>query len=148
MKTKKANTQCRNIRTWLYDAVTSRFGLNADWVQNHIVNCPRCQHRLASVGKVHLAFAIVKSQAHSLNLLMRANTKTVAVLKHGLRDCPKARKLKKILPEPKLFEKCGKYKHSLANTAACITILLLMKTGVFSSMDKFQSEGQKVVKQY
>ena len=148
MKTKKANTQCKNIKTWLYDAVTSRFGLNADWVQNHIVNCPRCQRRLASAGKVHLALAIVKSQTHSLNLLMRANAKTIDVLKHSLRYCPKARKLKKMLPEPKLFERCGKYKHSLANTAACIAILLLMKTGVFSSMDKFQSEGQKVVKQY
>ena len=148
MKTKKINTPCRTIRARLYDAVTSRFGLNADWAQNHIANCPRCQRRLASAGRVNLAISIITSQPHNLDLLMRANAKTIKVLKHSLRYCPKAQKLKKILPEPKLFEKCGKYKHSLANAAACIAILLLMKTGVFSSMAKFQSESQKVVKQY
>ena len=53
-----------------------------------------------------------------------------------------------MLPKPKLLERCGKYAHPAANAAACIAILLLMKIGVFSSMDKFQTEGQKVVKQY
>ncbi len=79
---------------------------------------------------------------------MRANAQAIGVLKHSLRKAPKAQKLKAMVPEPKLFERCGKYKRSLANAAACIAILLLMKVGVFSSMDKFQSEGQKVVKQY
>jgi hypothetical protein len=53
-----------------------------------------------------------------------------------------------MLPEPKLLERCGKYSHSAANVAACIAILLLMKIGVFSSMDMFQTQGQKVIKQY
>ena len=148
METKKANKRCRIIRAWLYKAVSSHIGLNADWVQNHIVNCPRCQWRLASVGKVNLALSIIKSQPHNLDLLMRANAQAIGVLKHSLRNAPKAQKLKTMLPEPKLLERCGKYKHSLANTAACIAILLLMKISVFSSMDKFQTQGQKVVEQY
>lgn len=66
-----------------------------------------------------------------------------------------------MLPEPKLLERCSKYKSSIVNVAACIAILFLIKTGVFSSMDKFQlvlrserllrrvvTEGQKVIKQY
>jgi hypothetical protein len=81
-------------------------------------------------------------------LLMRANTQAIGVLKHSLRRAPKARKLKVILPEPKLMERFGKYGHSIVNTAACITILLLMKIGVFSSMDKFHTQGQKVYRQY
>jgi hypothetical protein len=79
---------------------------------------------------------------------MRANAQAVAVLKHTLRDEPKAQELKRKLPEPKLFERCSKYGHSLANLAACFLVLLLMKIGVFSSMDNFQNKGQKVIRHY
>lgn len=148
MKTKVANKKCKSIRSRLYKAVSKRIGLNADWVQNHIVGCSRCRQRLASVGRVNLALSLIKSQPHNLALLMRANTQAVGVLKHSLRNAPRAQKLKVMLPEPKLRERCQKYKHSLANVAACIAILLLMKVAVFSSMDRFQRQGRKVVKQY
>ena len=140
--------ECRQIRTRLYEAVSNRLGFNAHWVQNHIANCPRCQRRLASVGKVNLALSALKSQPHKLDLLMRANTQAIGVLKHSLRREAKAEKLKTILPEPKLLERCRKYSHSAANVAACIAILLLVKMSVFSSMDKFHTEAQKVIKQY
>jgi hypothetical protein len=142
------SAKCRRIRGWLHKAIISRFHVDADWVQNHIANCPRCNRRLVNVGKVNLALSAMKSQPHKLDLLMRANTQAIGVLKHSLREATKARKLRAKLPEPKLFEKCGKYAHSAANVAACITILLLMKIGVFSSMDKFQTQGQKAVEQY
>jgi hypothetical protein len=32
--------------------------------------------------------------------------------------------------------------------AACVAILVLTKVGVFSSMERFQTEGRKVVRQY
>jgi len=148
MKNIKSNNKCSNIRYRLFKNISSKISLKADWVHTHIVNCPKCRKRLASVGKVDLALSIIKSQPHNLDLLMRANQKAVGVLKHSLRNSPGAQKLKKLLPEPKLLEKCGKYKSSLANTAACIAILLLMKTGIFSSMESFQSKGQKVMKNY
>jgi hypothetical protein len=90
----------------------------------------------------------MKSQPHGLDLLMRANSQAMAVLKHSLRREPKARELEKKLPEPKILERCSKYGHSLANLAACIVILLLIKIGVFSSMDQFHNQGQRVMKQY
>jgi len=142
------NNKCRRIRAWLYKAIGSRFSADAQWVQKHIANCPRCQRRLASVGKVNLALSIIKSQPHNLDLLMRANAQAIGVLKHSLREAPKAKKLKATRPEPKLLERWRKYAHPSVNAAACIAILLLMKIGVFSSMDKFQTEGQKIVKQY
>jgi len=156
MKSKNTNNKCRQIRAWLHKAISSRLGLSqggrltvdADWVQNHIANCPRCRRRIVSAGRVNLALSVMKSQPHKLDLLMRANTQAIGVLKHSLRRAPKACKLKAMLPKPKLLERCGKYAHPAANAAACIAILLLMKIGVFSSMDKFQTEGQKVVKQY
>jgi len=143
-----SSNKCRQIRAWLHKAINSRLGLDADWVQNHIANCPRCNRRLVNVGKVNLALSAMKSQPHKLDLLMRANTQAIDVLKHSLRRAPKAQKLRVMVPEPELFERCSKYTQSAANVAACIAILLLMKIGIFSSMDKFQTQGQKVVEQY
>ena len=143
-----SSNKCRRIRGWLYKAIVSRFHPDADWIQHHIANCPRCKRRFVNFGKVNLALSAMKSQPQKLDLLMRANTQAIGVLKHSLRAAPKAEKLRAMLPEPKLFEKCGKYAHSTANVAACITILLLMKIGVFSSMDTFQTQGRKAVEQY
>ena len=148
MKTVKANNKCRGIRGWLYEIISSRFGFDADWVQSHIANCPRCQRRLVSAGRVNLALSAMKTQPYNLDLLMRANTQAIGVLKHSLREAPKAQKLRTVRPEPKLFERLVKYRHSTVNAAGCIAILFLMKGGVFSSMHTFQREGEKVVKQY
>ena len=141
-------TKCRQIRARLYRFVSSSLGLDASWVQNHIADCPRCRRRLAAVGKVEMALSLVKSQRHNLDLLMRANAQAVGVLRHSLRQAPKAEKLKKTLPEPTLPERLSKYKHSAANVAACFAILLLTKIGVFSSMEGLQTHSQEVLKQY
>jgi hypothetical protein len=148
MKTIKANKKCGHIRTWLYKSINRRIGLDADWVQNHIGKCPRCHQRIASFGKVNLALSVLKSQPHKLDLLMRANTQAIGVLKHSLRRAPKACKLKAMLPEPSLLQRWGKYANPAVNAMACIVILLLMKIGVFSSMNQFQTKSQKVVRQY
>jgi len=140
--------KCRRIRAYLYRIVNSSLGLDTGWAQKHIANCPRCQSRIVGISKVELALSLVKSQRHDLDLLMRANAQAIGVLKHGLRQTPKAEKLKSTLPEPTLSERFSKYKHSAANVAACLAILLLMKIGIFSSMDKFQSRSQEVLKQY
>lgn len=142
------NNRCKRIRGWLGEAVSRRFDPDAQWLQSHIANCPRCQSRFVSYGKVNLAISAIKSQPHNLELLMCANTQTIGVLKHSLRRAEKAGKLKKVRPEPKFFEKYSRYASSALNIAACITILLLMKIGVFSSMNMFQGQGQKVIKVY
>ena len=145
---KGSPNKCKRIRIWLYKTVNSRLGLEANWVQSHIAACPKCRRRLAAFGRVSLALSAMKTQPHRTDLLMRANAQAIGVLKHSLRRAEKARKLEKAMPRPGLFERLGKYGHSVANLAACLAILLLMKVGVFSSVDKFQSEGQKAVKQY
>ncbi|MBC8481289.1 MAG: hypothetical protein H8D47_01315 [Planctomycetes bacterium] len=142
------NNKCTSVRKWLFKAVSKHAGFDAEWIQNHVASCPRCQRRLAAAGRVDAAFSLIKSQPHNLDLLMRANEQAVNVLKHSLRYSAKADKLKCALPKPKISERCLKYRNSALNAAACLAILFLMKTGVFSSMDKFQSEGQKVIKNY
>lgn len=148
MKTQNKNNKCRQIRHWLYDAIKSRLGIEADWAQNHIANCPRCQQRLASLGKVNLALSVIKNQPHNLDLLSRANTQAIGVLKNSLRNSQKAEILKAALPKPTLFCRYRRYASPAAHMAACITILLLAKTGIFASMDKVQTKGLETVKLY
>ena len=90
----------------------------------------------------------MKAQPHGLDLLMRANVQAISVLKHSLRQEPKAQELKKRLPQQKPVAKYGKYGFSIGSLAACVAILLLMKIGVFSSMDTVQNKGRKAIKQY
>ena len=104
--------------------------------------------RLVARGKVNLAISSMKTQPHQLDLLMRANAQAIVVLKHGLRRAKRARQLINILPEPKLLERCSKYGCPAANLVVCAAILLLMKISVMSSMDKFHTEAQKVIRQY
>jgi anti-sigma factor RsiW len=140
-------TRCGQIRGRLLSTIASRLNRSA-WMQNHIASCPRCQKRLAAVAKVDIALSLIKAQRHDLDLLSRANAQAIGVLKHSLRYATKAQKLKVARPEPKLWERCSKYTGSIGNVAACVTILCLMKIGIFSSMDKFQNEGTKAMKQY
>lgn len=144
----KADNQCRRIRTWLYGSMKRHLGAEAGWLQSHISSCPRCRRRLVSLGKVNLALSLMKARPHSLGLLMHANEQAIAVLKHSLRAEPRAAKLRTSLPEPKLAERCGRYGQSVGHWAACVTVLLLMKMGVFSSVDIFQTEGREVIRQY
>ncbi len=142
------NNKCKRIRGWLNEAINKRFDPEAKWLQKHIANCPRCQRRFVSYGKVNLAISAIKSQPQKLDLLMCANAQTIGVLKHSLRRARKAGELKTIRPEPKLLEKYSRYSSSMLNVAACMAIMLLMKFGVFSSMNMCQTQGQKVIKKY
>ena len=151
MGRKNADNMCRRMRAWLFSAVNRRFGLEAHWLRSHIKHCPRCQRRLISSGKVNLALSFIKSQPHGLDLLRRANIQAVSVLKHSLRQEPKAQELKAGLPRSKplaKYRKFGKYGFSIGSLAACIAVLFLMKIGLFSSVDTVHNKGRKVIKQY
>lgn len=148
MTSNLTDKNCGRIRGWLYKAVNSRINLDSTWLQNHIAHCPRCQKRLATVSRIDLAISLIRSEPCRLDLLMRANSQAIGVLKRSLRDIPKAQKLKTIHPEPGLVEKLGHYKGSIANAAACILIFFVIKAGVFSSMEQISSQGQKTMKEY
>jgi hypothetical protein len=139
---------CKDIRTTIGRVISSLVSLDAAWVQNHIANCPKCQRRLASLGKVYLALSLLKSRPHQLDLLKTANMQTIDTLAHSVRHTSKAEKLRKAQPELKLYERLSPLKSSIVNTAACFAILFLLKTGVFHSMNKFQSDGQKAMQNY
>lgn len=140
--------ECRKIRRRLVDSMRRRLGPEASWVQRHVAHCPRCQKRLAALGKVDMALSIVKAQPHRLDLLMRANTAALRMLNHDLREAAKATELEQAQPEPCFLDRCGKYRNPITNVAACLAILFLTKAGIFSSFDKVHSQGQAALKQY
>jgi hypothetical protein len=147
-KLKDEKKFCKRIAGRFYQAINSRFGLEAGWVQKHISQCPRCQERLASLGRVNLAFSLLRSQPHRADLMMLANSRAISVLKHSLRYSLKAKKLKKLKPEPKMLDKISRYQSPVVNAAACIAILLLMKVGFLNSAEKVQNEGRSILKGY
>lgn len=145
---KPAASRCRQIRRRLADSMARRLGPEAPWVCRHVAHCPRCQKRLAAIGKVDLALSLIKSQPHQLDLLMRANSAAVKMLKHSLREAAQAEKLDQAKPEPCLIERCARYRISVTNVAACIAILFLTKAGIFSSFDRLHARGEAALKQY
>lgn len=145
---KPAAGPCKRIRQRLADSMVHRLGSEAPWVQRHVAHCPRCQKRLAALGKVDLAFSIIKSQPHRLDLLMRANSAALRMLKHSLREAVEAGKLEQAQPEPGLIERCARYRISATHLAACIAILFLTKAGIFSSFHKVHTQGEAALKQY
>lgn len=144
----KGKSYCKQLGDRVIRLLADGFNPNRLWIQNHIANCPRCQRRLAHLGKVELAISLLKSQPHNLNLLMRANTQAIGVLKHSLRTTTKAELLRNIRPDLSIIERCAKYKNSFASVAACIVIAILIKGGAFSSAKIFESKSQEAVEHY
>jgi hypothetical protein len=144
----KKDNQCRRLQEWFGKLIAEKLILNRRWIQNHIANCPKCQQRTAHLGRVDFALSLLKSEPHSIELLMRANTQAISVLKHALRKSAQAGKLRQAKPEPGILDVCVKYKQPLFNAAACILIAVLMKASVFSSGSRFQAQSQKAVENY
>ena len=156
----KGQSPCRLARKRLFGqsatpggrsgGLFSRAGIPMEsaWIQRHISACPRCQQRFSALGRVNLGLNLIKSQSHSLDLLRRANTGAVNVLQHDLRENNQAKRLKTALPSPTLRDRVHCASHGLYQTAACITILILSKISVFSSIDRMQKHGQTTVRHF
>ena len=91
---------------------------------------------------------LLKAQPHSPQLLKNANTRAINMLKHSARELPLAEKLRQKMPKPAFISGLSKYSHAVTYAAACITIVFLIKTGVFQTMDKWQSQGKQAVENY
>jgi hypothetical protein len=144
----KVKNQCKKIRHKLSAAVIGKLIARGGWVDSHIAKCPRCRARLQRIGDVEFALSIIKSQPQRLDLLAKANTQAVNVLKHSLREAPKAEQLKQGHDYKEWYEKSGVYLVPLSKTAACLMIVLFMKMGIISSMNNFCKEGDSAVRHH
>ena len=148
MKTQNDNP-CRAVRQKLSTALDSMlnraFGA---FLRSHIEHCPRCSRRLLGLHRVELAIRLTKSQTHSLDLLSRANTAALRMLKHSLRFTPKAEKLRVARPEPNWVIRHSSVLEKVFNAAACLLVLALIKCGTASFLKDVHQGGTKVMYNY
>jgi anti-sigma factor RsiW len=148
MKTQNDNP-CRAVRQKLSTALDSMlnraFGA---FLRSHIEHCPRCSRRLMSLHRVELAIQLTKSQTHSLDLLSRANTAALRMLKHSLRFAPKAEKLRAANPEPGWTTRHSFVLEKVFNVAACLMVLVLIKCGSTAFLKDVHQDGTKVMYNY
>ena len=141
-------TSCGQIGMWLAERATDRLDLATRWAQSHVANCPRCRRQILGNSRLRLALLLIKTQPHRPDLLMQANRRAINILKRSLRETPTAERLRHMTPSPAFLQRLTKYTQPLTHAAACLAILLLLRTGIFSSMKRFHDQGAQAVKQY
>jgi len=117
-------------------------------LSDHIATCPRCQKRLAMVNRVELAIGLLKSQPHDLDLLAKANTKAIGVLKHSLRESSYSEKLRHSKQDQHWLEKKHSAIERILNVAACLFVIIMIRMGVTSSLTDVKSKGQAALHNY
>lgn len=148
LDSRTARRGCRGLRQRYLMVLAQRLGPHAGWVQRHLDTCPRCRRRMAGWHRVELAFSALKSQSHSLDLLRQANAGAIRMLTHDLREAAQADRLAQAQAQPTLLERSLRYRHWATNAAACFVVLILAKSGLFSSLDRFNSGSEKFVRHY
>jgi hypothetical protein len=117
-------------------------------LSDHVAHCPRCQRRLAMVNRVELALTLVKTQPLSMGLLARANHKALDVLKHSLRNAPKSAALRIAKADLSRLEKIQPGFERILNVAACVFVVLMIKTGISHSLLDYKEQGEAVIENY
>ena len=148
MNTKQDNP-CRAVRSkWsnMMDSLLNR--AIGSYLRNHIEHCPRCSRRLMSLHRVEWAILMTKSQSHSCDLVARANTAALHMLKHGLRFAPKAEKLRAARPESSWLIRHSIGLEKVVNIAACLMVLAMIKFGTISFLKDVHQDGTKVMHNY
>ena len=139
---------CGRIRQWLADTLTQQLDFTTAWTQRHIATCPSCRRQIAGNSRLRLALMLIKTQPHSRDLLMHANRRAIKLLARGLQDSPQAHKLRHIRPQPTIYQKLSKYTQSITHAAACLLILVLLRTGILSSLSRINDQGERFVEQH
>lgn len=149
MKTNRSSKkQCRQTHK-SQAGLWASFRLRAmERLNNHVAQCPRCQRRLALINRVELALTLVKTQTHSTDLLARANNKTLDVLKHSLRFAPKSAVLRTAKADLSRLEKVRPGLERVLNVAACVFVLVMIKTGMSGSLQSYKDQGEAVIHNY
>ncbi|MHC4835445.1 MAG: hypothetical protein ACYSOF_00905 [Planctomycetota bacterium] len=145
---KTETNQCRRIRKGrlgLWDAFRSRV---LERLSDHIAECPRCQRRLATVNRVELGLTLMKTQPQQIGLLARANNQALDMLKHSLRHAPKSAGLRTAKSDANRLEKIRPGLERVLNVAACVFIVIMIKTGVSNSLLDYKEQGEAVIHSY
>jgi anti-sigma factor RsiW len=135
----------RRLREWMADLVAARLDLPGR-LQRHIEQCPRCQRRVGRYARVGLAMQLIRSQPHSMSLLLQANRRTMAFLQRNVRELPAALRLQTQLPRASLWMRVTNVTQSTLSAAACLLVLLAARTSILSSIDKAEQGSAQTAK--
>lgn len=133
---------CRRVRDRLAQRLAKRLAPTMGWIEHHALTCPRCQQKLHGFGRLSLALTLIKSQPRPLDLLARANQQAIAHLARKTRELPRAQRLRLARPQPSAWNRIAQPARWAGHAAACITILILGRLGILSSMQNLQNEGR------
>jgi len=142
---KSQKNKCRQTRQWLLESIGHQPAAKSGWLIGHVAKCPRCQKRMSGYARLSLGMSLLKSQPLDIKLMASANQQTIKYLKRNLRDKPQAIELKHAKPKNSPLNCIRTYSQAIVNAAACVTILFLMKIGVYSAFDDVQTKGQGIV---
>lgn len=148
MNDTRGHKHCKPLRTarpgW-WSVLTNHL---TERCRTHIAGCPRCQRRLARIGRVDAALSLMRMQPQSRDLLARANTVALKYLKGSVRDTPHAERLRRAVPEPSRMEKAVPFVDRLVNMAACLFIVLMIRSGLTDNMFEIKEQGTNVMESY
>ena len=99
-------------------------------------------------NRVELALMLTKSQPYEMGLLARANNKALDVLTHSLRFGPKSTLLRQAKSDTNRIEKARPFIERVLNVAACLFIIVMIKTGVSNSLLSYKEQGEAVIHNY
>lgn len=117
-------------------------------LEDHAATCPRCQRRLLKVQRAETALTLLLTQPLSPGLLQKANRRALNVLKHDLRESAPAERLRTVEVRPDWTSRHRRALDFAFNAAACLAVMVLLRTSVFSSMKEIEDDGRCVVQNY
>jgi hypothetical protein len=115
---------------------------------NHVECCPRCQKRLALTNRVEIAISLLRTQPQQMDLLARANNSALSMLKHSLRFSSASHKLRAARTNPPSVYRWKPVMEQVLNVAACLFVLVMIRSSVFNSLKDFRSQGRAVLHNY
>ena len=148
MEIVRKTRQCGRLERWLVETVAGHVLTPAGWMQRHLSTCPRCRKAALRTSRLRTAFLLLKTEAHTDDLLRKANARSIAVLSRRVRDIPKARKLRRARPRPKLRQRLGGHIQAAAHAAVCLAALFLLRMGVLSSLTRVHDQGKQAVEHH
>jgi hypothetical protein len=148
MKTNNDKNRCRSVRKERCGVIHSIKMRLFRHLDDHVSECPKCQKRLVMVNRVEVALMLVKSEPYEMGLLARANSKALDVLTHSLRFTPKSTHLRQVKSDPNYIEKAYPLLERVLNVAACLFVIIMIKTGVSNSLLDYKDQGESVIHNY
>jgi hypothetical protein len=148
MKLFNDKNKCRSARNERCGAIRSVKMRLLERLSDHVAECPRCQRRLAVVNRVELGLTLMNTQPLEIGLLSRANNQALGVLKHSLRNAPKSAFLRNAKSDMNRLEKMSPGLERLLNAAACVFVVLMIKTGVSNSLLDYKEQAEVVIHNY